>query len=99
EPSSTEGNASEVGPSVAPTGPIVEVPQVNAPGPIDERERERLRALVDPSRVARGGFDFGPGPSQRGRPAGLASLHGPGPSEEEIERNLGSGLRSEAMTK
>lgn len=83
-------------------GPMVEVPEVSQTGrsPIDEeRERARLRALVDPTRVARGGFDYGPGPSQRGGPAGLAPLHGPGPSEAEIERGLASGLRSEAMTK
>ena len=80
----------------------VEVPEVSetARPPIDEeRERARLRALVDPTRVARGGFDYGPGPTQRGGPAGLAPLHGPAPSEAEIERGLASGLRSEAMTK
>jgi hypothetical protein len=96
DPSATEGPTS-VSP---PTPSVVEVPQVTPTGPVDERERERLRALLDPSAVARGGFDFGPGPSQRGAPAGLASLRdGTGPSEQEIERNLGSGLRAEAMTK
>lgn len=88
---------------IAP-GPMVDVPQVEGGGPpreTDEERRARLGALVDPSRVARSGFDFGPGPSQRGGPAGLASrgIGGRAPTEAEIEESLSSGLRAEAMTK
>lgn len=101
-PSQEGGDASgtDGAPSEGTSGPNVEVPEVEGgPGPVDDEERERLRVLVDPSRVARSGLDFGPGPSQRSGPAGLASLHGPGPSRAEVERGLSSSLRSEAMTK
>jgi hypothetical protein len=99
--SATPGPASEAPASVGPS--TLEPPSVrdDRPRTLDpEEERRRMAALIDPTRVARSGFDFsgGAAPSQRGGPAGL----GPpdrGPSEREIEQRLGTGLREHAMTK
>lgn len=87
-----------------PVPSVVELPSVEQePRPAREEtaeeRRQRLAAMLDPSRVARGSYvPTGPGPSQRSGPAGLQT--GPrGPSEAEIERRLQDGLRAEAMTK
>ncbi len=103
DPGSTSpGGASE--PSMGAPGVSTATLEPSTGGPdrpVDpEEERRRMAALLDPTRVARGGFDFsaGAGPSQRGGPAGL----GPpdrGPSEREIEQRLGADLRAHAMTK
>jgi hypothetical protein len=95
-------------PTNAPPPPasasLIEPPSVRdvrPPGPVDpDAERRRVQALIDPSRVARGGFDFsgGAAPSQRGAPAGLGAPDR-GPSERDIEARLAGGLRAQAMTK
>lgn len=86
-----------------PSASSMELPEVHDTPPprVDpDEERRRIGALLDPSAVARSGFDFGPGPSQRGAPAGLGPARDSGrPSEAELERDLSSGLRAEAMTK
>ncbi len=94
----TEGNEA---PESAST---MELPQIHdsAPPPRvdEEEERRRVAALIDPTAVARSGFDFGPGPSPRGAPGGLGvARDSERPSEAELERGLSSGLRAEAMTK
>jgi hypothetical protein len=85
------------------TESTMELPEIHdaTPPRLDPaEERRRMAALLDPSAVARSGFDFGPGPSQRGAPAGLGpSRDSSRPSEQELERSLSSGLRAEAMTK
>ncbi len=63
-----------------------------------EEERRRRWAMINPSTAATSGFDYGPGPSRRGPPAGLGTTD-TGPSERELEESLGGGLRAEAMTK
>lgn len=57
----------------------------------------RLRDMLDPSRVARGGFAIDGAPSQRGAPAGLARDEGT--DARELGRRLSGELRAEAMTK
>lgn len=94
-----EGNAA---PSASTsTMELPEIRDTTPPRHVDsEEERRRMAALLDPTAVARSGFDFGPGPTQRGAPAGLGSVRdGRRPTEREIEQGLGSSLRAEAMTK
>lgn len=88
------------GPPAPQASSSIDVPEVT-PQPraeSDEERQRRLAAMTNPLAAARSGFDFGPGPSQRGAPAGLGAPDR-GPSERDIEASLGSGLRAEAMTK
>ncbi|HEY8432474.1 MAG TPA: hypothetical protein VIL20_29090, partial [Sandaracinaceae bacterium] len=99
EPAPSAPDAPSAPSSTSPPPSTIDLPEVTPDGrELSDEERRRRAMLVDPAAVARSGFDFGPGPSQRGAPAGL----GPrptGPSEREIESRLASGLRAEAMTK
>lgn len=105
EPGSERGGTGGATESTASAGAgLIEPPTVQGERParlVDpDEERRRMAALIDPTRVARGGFDFsgGAAPSQRGGPAGL----GPPdrrPSEREIEQRLSAGLREQALTK
>lgn len=86
--------------------PVVQVPSVaeRAPerAPLDARERERLGVLVDPRQAASSWVIAGEsGPSRPSGPAGLGATGGR-PSlatEADVERALGSHLRSEAMAR
>lgn len=93
---------SSVDPSLVPSR--LDVPSVTpetGPGPLDpEEERRRLRVLLAPGNAARLGFHAtGPGPSQRGAPAGLQRGRR-GPLTEAEAETLHSGyLRRQAMEK
>ncbi|MFK7985917.1 MAG: hypothetical protein AB8I08_07780 [Sandaracinaceae bacterium] len=67
-------------------------------GAIDPRS-DQMRLLLDPSRVARSGYQVtGPGPSRPSGPAGLGT--GPrGPTEQELEAMHSGSLRRQAMAK
>lgn len=94
EPTST-------GPAV-PEAPSIDVPDVTPDQPprVDPRDARAMQVLLNPANVARGGYvPTGPGPSQRGGPAGLASTSGERPSEADIERQHREHLRGQAMAR
>lgn len=85
-------------PEVAPSDPRQEERPVETP----EQRRERLRILMDPAAVAGRSFTIdGPGPSVRRGPQSAeesaGSLRPRG--EAEVERELSSSLREQAMAK
>jgi len=100
EPTETTDGNLNPNPDTVPSA--IDVPDITPDEPhprVDTNDRRAMQALLNPSSVAAGGFTpTGPGPSQRGAPAGLATGT-ERPSEQDIERQHQEHLRGRAMAR
>lgn len=101
DPSPGEPHAPDAPPSEATATPPIAVPDVRPDEPhrqeTDEQRERRQWAIINPHAAGRSGFvPTGPGPSQRGAPAGLGSTDDRRPTEEEIEAQHSGHLRARA---
>ncbi len=95
-----EGNPNPNTEAAVPSS--IDVPDITPDEPhrVDTSDRRAMQALLNPSAVAAGGYTpTGPGPSQRGAPAGLATADTERPSEQDLERQHSGHLRAQAMAR